>query len=745
MAAHHKLNPVLALALLTLALPALAGDRSAPQPQPERPRIGLVLSGGGARGAAHVGVLKVLEEYRIPVDYVAGTSMGSIVGGFYAAGMSPEELEQVLSHTDWIDLFQDKPDRGRRYFRRKEDDADLLIAPTLHLKKGRPRFPLGLIHGQKLENMLKLHEERTTNEQDFNRFPIPFRAVAADLDTGEAVVIDRGSLATALRASMSIPGVFPPVPAEGRLLIDGGVAANLPVHVAQKMGADIIIAVDISTPLKRDHDPESYASVFARLSGFLISDNVAREKALLGDGDILIVPDLGDITAAHFNRADDAVLLGEVAAREAQDQLSRLALSEEAFADYLAQRRRMPPSTPTIDDVRLENAGPLQDKVVKAQIRQQPGKTFDADKLLADLTDLYGLGYSEPITFDLLRRQEQTDLLVKVRPRRIGLDTLRFGLDLENDFQGGASFTLKTRYQKLALNRSGAEWRNDLELGKQTGLRTEFYQPFDRRLRYFVAPSLFYEQDNRTVTVDGQAVTDMRITRWGGRVNLGRNLARWGQLRLGLVRGVQDPDVRVGLPIPDLEPINVAGADLTLDFDTLDSPTWPTRGGLGFLQLAETDEVLGGETDTSNLGLEANWAFSFGRNSLVPGVELGLDLGSGGEAIHGFELGGRLRLSGYSPGELFGREGLVGRVVFYRQLNRRVMRLVQPGWYIGASAEAGNAYFEEDPITWDSLLLGGSIFVGADTPLGPIVLGVGFAEPDRSRVFLSIGRSLLQR
>jgi NTE family protein len=745
MTVHRKLIPVLVMTIVALASFDAAADKAKPPPGPERPRIGLVLSGGGARGAAHVGVIKVLEEYRIPVDYVAGTSMGSIVGGFYAAGMSAEELERVLTHTDWIDLFQDRPDRSRRYFRRKQDDADLLIAPTLHLKKGRPRFPLGLIHGQKLENILKLHEERTTNEQDFDRFPIPFRAVAADFETGEAVVIDRGSLATALRASMSIPGVFSPVPAEGRLLIDGGVAANLPVHVAQQMGADVIIAVDISTPLKRDHDPESYASVFARLSGFLTKDNVARERALLGEGDILIEPDLGDITAAHFNRAEDAILLGELAARDARSRLSALALSEEAFADYLEQRRRTPPLTPTIDAVRLDNAGPLQEEVIKAQIRQRPGETFDSTKLLANLTDLYGLGYFEPITFDLIRRREQTDLLVKVRPRRVGLDTLRFGLDLENDFKGGASFTLQTRYQKLALNRSGAEWRNDLELGKRTGLRTELYQPFDRHLRYFAAPSLFYAQDNRTITEDGQALSELRITRWGGRVDLGRNLARWGQLRLGLVRGVQDTDVRVGEPIPNQDPIDVARVDLTLEFDTLDSPTWPVRGGFGFVELAETGEALGGETDTSNLAMEANWAISFGRNSLVPGAELGLDLGSGEDFIQGVALGGRLRLSGYSPGELFGREGLVGRVVFYRQLSKRLMRLVQAGWYVGASAEAGNVYFEGDPLAWDSLLLGGSIFVGADTPLGPIVLGWGFSEPDRSRIYLSIGRSLLQR
>jgi NTE family protein len=511
------------------------------------------------------------------------------------------------------------------------------------------------------------------------------------------------------------------------------------------MGADEIIAVDISTPLKQDSDPESYAGVIARLSGFLTKGNVKHETDLLGVDDVLIEPNLGDITVARFDRVAEAVEIGRQAARDALDRLRRLSLSEAEFAAHIAGRRSAGPPAPVIDGLRMDNEGPLADRIVAAHVRQRVGDPLDADALLRDLSDLYGLEYFEPITFDLDRQPQHTELVIHARPRRTGLSRLRFGLDLENDFKGGSSFNLQTRYQRLAVNRTGAEWRNDLVLGQQTALRTEFYQPLDSRLRFFVAPALFYDQNNRNIIDEGRILWELRVTAWGGSVSLGSNLGRWGQLRLGLGRGVQETDVRVGLPLPDLERVNVTLGQLSLLFDTLDSPTWPMHGGTGLVTLDETVTVLGGETESSYLRTEGNWALSVGRNTIVPGIELGLALDSEENLVEGFELGGRLRLSGYSPGELYGREGLVGRLVFYRQLNRRMLRLVQPGWYVGASVEAGNVYLADDPVTFNSLLAGGSIFVGADTPLGPIVLGVGFAQPDRNRIFLSIGRSLLRR
>lgn len=264
------------VAFLVLATPAPADD------QADRPRIGLVLSGGGARGAAHVGVLEVLDELRVPVDCVVGTSMGSIVGGLYAAGMSPEELRHTITETDWASMFRDRPDRAHRYFRRKQDDIDFPVRYKLHLDRGSARLPLGVLQGQRLTNRLDRFELLLDPPEDFDRFPIPFRAVATDLETGEAHVFDRGSLARAQRASMSIPGVFRPVEIDGRRYVDGGVVANLPVGALRDaFDVDVVLAVDISTPLSED-DAESYLAVVRRMMRFLTQGNVERDRARLG-------------------------------------------------------------------------------------------------------------------------------------------------------------------------------------------------------------------------------------------------------------------------------------------------------------------------------------------------------------------------------------------------------------------------------------------------------------------------------
>ena len=688
-------------------------------------------------------MLEILEESRIPIDCIVGTSMGSIVGGLYAAGMSPQDLRAAITETDWVSIFRDKPDRQRRYFRRKEDDIDFPVRYKIHFDQGGPRFPLGVLQGQRLSNRLERFEETLGAGSDFDALPIPFRAVATDVETGEPLVIDGGSLAQALRASMSIPGVFRPALIDGRLYVDGGVVANLPVGILRsEFDVDVILAVDISTPL-REKEIESYVGVVRRLVRFLTQGNVQRDRARLGPDDLLLVPDLGDLTTAQFERSGEAIEMGREAAEAVAAELARFSVSEEEYRRFLDRQRRSLQPAPVVSDLVVVEAGPVRPAVIEAFVTQPRGAPLDADRLERDLVRLHGLGLHDPIEYSMIERvPEGESVLTVTAPRqRIGLTSMQFGLEIEDDFEGGNSFVLSARHQRLAVNRRGAEWRTDLRVGDTTGVGSEFYQPLDARLRYFVAPGLAFVREEAPVFVDGRPLSLLELTQWGAALDVGRNLGSWGQLRVGLLRAVADFDVAIGLPLPNVDAVDVAVWSASVRFDTLDSPNWPTRGGLGSIQWRRSVDSLGGETEGEVLEAVADWTISAGRTRFAAAVEAGIDLDDATSLGEGFAVGGLFRLSGYGPLELLGNEKVLSRLVTYRQLNRDVFHLLPAGWYAGVSLELGDVFEADESIDASELLFGGALFVGADTPLGPMILGFGYSEPDRQRVYLSFGKS----
>jgi len=350
--------------LITLLI--AAAPLSAEDPAEKEPELVLVLSGGGARGFAHIGVIRTLEELQIAPDMVIGTSMGSIIGGLYAAGWSADDMQELVEAIDWENVFTDRIDRIDRSFRRKQDDRPVMIQGRLHFDGTKPVLPSGVIDGQRLELILRFVEALSPATTDFDDLPIPFRAVAADIATGEAVVIDSGSLATALRASMSVPGVLPPVTIDGRSLVDGGIAANLPVGIARELGAQSIIAVDISSPLLEEEGEEfeTFMKVFTHLNSLLTVENRDRDIARLGLDDVLIRPDLGDISFVSFDKAREAAVIGEAAARLRIDELRPFASSQERWAEFQARPRAHALAPLQIDRIRLENTSNVDDRLV---------------------------------------------------------------------------------------------------------------------------------------------------------------------------------------------------------------------------------------------------------------------------------------------------------------------------------------------------------------------------------------------
>lgn len=705
------------------------------------PGVVLVLSGGGARGAAHIGVLEVMEELQVPVDMVIGTSMGSVVGGLYAAGWTPEQLEGVITTVDWIGVFSDAVPHRDKSFRRKQDDADFLVRGSIRFADGRPYLPLGALQGRRIELLLGSLELQTARIRDFDRLPIPFRAVAADLGTSEAVVLDHGDLATAIRASMSIPGAFAPVKMDGRLLVDGGVAANLPVRVARELGAQRIIAIDISSPLRPDAEAHSLFSVMRRMTAFLTSGNVAVDRAAIGPQDLLITPPLGEFSFADFPHMKQAIEIGRQAARARAADLERFAVDDATWRAWRATHRRVTSRNLRIDRLEIHNASAVDDDILRARLAHHVGTSLDVARLDRDIMDLHGLELFGRVGADVVEMDDERVLVVDVGPPPYGRHSVRLGLGLKDDFETSSEYTLTVRHRELPVNRRGGEWLNVLQIGETQALRSELYQPLGDRLAWFVSPAAEYRRENWNLWVDGKPVTQLWLRSVGGGLDLGRTLSNWGEIRVGGYWYDRQVQERVGFPgLFEFEGID-AGARAQLSIRTLDSPVFPQSGTKLVLEAGRSLTAFGSDVGFTEYRLAVDQAWTFGRVTLVPGLEGYRSTGDNETLFAVAPLGGQWRLSGYGDRELLGQRLVLGRVVSYGELFGADLAGIRTRVYAGLSVEAGNAWFVEDDHDLGDLIVSGSVFLAADTILGPMYFGYGLADGGRDRWYLNIGAS----
>ena len=510
------------------------------------PRIGLALSGGGARGLAHIGVLKVLEELRVPVHCITGTSMGSIVGGTYASGMPVADMEKFVGAADWNDIFRDKPPRAEVASQRKVDDYKTLFAPEYGVKDGGLALPKGVIAGVSIEAFFRELTSRSVDVKDFSRLPIPFRAVASDIETGDAVVLDHGSLPLAMRASMSVPGALAPVEIDGKLLVDGGIANNLPIDEARRLCADVVIAVNISTPPLKRKEITSAFSVTAQLLNFLGKATVDQQLRNLSERDVLIAPDLGDISAGSFERAKDAIRIGEEATRKMSDSLRRYSVPPEQYAALRAKQTLAARPLGTVDEIRFEGLQRTNPEVLRALVESKPGEPLTEEKVSADLRRIYGRGDFESIDYRIEQGPAGRVMVISPREKDWGPDYLRFGLGLATDFQGENIFNVLVQYRRTWLNKLGGEWLTEAQVGQNGHLFTQFIQPVEERGRYFVAPYASIEQNSRGVFVGDNRVAEYQVQ--AGRVGLdaGAILGTWGEARVGALWKRVDAKVDTG-------------------------------------------------------------------------------------------------------------------------------------------------------------------------------------------------------
>jgi NTE family protein len=742
---HLTIPKLVAAFLMIAAGSSLCGSAALAEVPPPaeddaRPRVGLVLGGGGARGAAHIGVLQELERLRVPIDAIAGTSMGAIIGGLYAAGMSPDELEQLINELDWPQVFEDTTPRKDLTYRRKQDDVDFPVDFELGVRDGRLQLPKGLIQGQKLALLLRELTLHVANISDFDELPVPYRAVAADIETGEPVVISEGDLSLAMRASMSAPGIFAPVVADDRMLVDGGLVGNVPVETMQEMGVDVIIAVDVEFPLYSRDEIQSAVGITGQVLTILIHKETERQLAKLGPRDILIRPELGNFGSTNFAEIAQTVAPGRDAAAQAAQSLEQLSVGEDAWQEHIAARQgRERGGDIRPDFVRIDDDGPLSERTLEAQLATKANEDVTPETLRADVARLYGLDLYEQVGYSLVRENDDVGVVFETHAKSWGPNLLQLGLSIEDDFEGSTAFNVAARVTRPGLNTFGAEWRTDLQLGTEPYLRSELYQPLSYESRWFVAPRIRLEQTNFRAFSESLSVARYRQEEAEIAVDFGRELERWGELRAGLFRGAGNADVIVGEPgLPDID-FQTGGVFASLGIDTLDDGQIPLHGTRFDTAFTMSRPGLGADRsfDTIESALTTFW--TRGRHTLQLGLEYNTMVESRDLIQNFFPLGGFLRLSGLQRGEISGPHAGLARLVYMRRSGETGGGVFDLPLYLGASVEAGNAWQARSDMSLESLIVNGSLFAGLDTWLGPLFLAAGIAENGDSSFYLFLG------
>jgi NTE family protein len=717
-------------------------------PPPVRPRICLVLSGGGARGMAHIGVLKVLEELKIPIDCIAGTSMGAVVGGLYASGMTAQQIDATIRSVDWQEAFRDAPPRRDLAFRRKQDDRNFLVRLPLGLKHGQILLPKGFIQGQKLQETLRQLTLPFTNSTDFDLLPTPFRAVATDLESGNAVLLDKGDLAIAMRASISAPGVFAPVEYRGQLLVDGGLAENLPIDVAREMHADILIVSDVSFPLQKRAALDSALTISNQMLAILVRKDADRQRATLRAEDILIEPSLGMASSTDFTAATGTVAAGENAARAALAKLSAFTVGDTAYRNYLARRAAREPGLPAIKFVRVDPQSKRYEKTIMAEMQPLVGKPLDLDAVGARITDLYGLGYFETLDYALVNDGQAGDddagLEVRARRKSWGPNYVRFGLNLQDDFQGNSRYNAAARFILTELDDLGAELLTDVQIGSDPKVVSEFYQPLNATRTWFVAPSARIEARDLQIFDKNVEVADFRDREAEADFDIGRNLGNWGEIRAGYHRTNGATRVRFGDPDLVEQQYNNGEFFFKFSYDRLDNVHFPREGQSFTMQWDANRTDLG--ADFASDKVQADWlmARSSGRNTVLLWA-------SAGSTVDGnikptalpdfFSLGGFFNLSGLSQQSLLGPHYAIARSIYFRKISRGGEGFFEFPVYVGMSLEVGNTWEHRGEVSFASANKDASLFLAFDTFLGPVYLGSGYDTAGHSAYYLFLGRT----
>lgn len=751
---HKSLLRVVFGLFTCLITPSLASAESiiVQGPQLKKPKICLALSGGGARGFAHVGVLKVLEELHIPIDCIAGTSMGAVVGGLYAAGFSASEIETRLDTLKLNDIALDRVER--RYLPQsvREEDEQYPLGATLGLSANGVRLPAGVVQASQFLEILQNWTAHLQPDIDFDRLPIPFRTLATDMETGKMVIFTKGPLHKAIRASMAAPGVFAPIEIDGKLLSDGGLVRNLPVDIARQMGADVVIAVNIGTPLMPRDQLLTLFNVSQQMVNILTEQNVEAQKALLGPNDILIEPGLGNITFMDFARSKEAVKIGEKATHELDAKLLTLSLPPEMYA--VRHEIRLNPQLPPIKiqfvDITTNGAVPESD--IRRQLNIRTGTEYKAEDINRKLAILNNAREFDSVNHELIERDGEYGIRVNAHGRNWGPHFLRFGLALSSGFEGAGGFKLQVGHRRPWLTDGGLEWRNDLEFGNSIKYHTELRQPVFEREGMYLAPFAEIGQNTRNLYSGNTRIAEYNFRSDKLGLDLGFRIGEQsilGEAKLGLnfnhyrvrpkIGGYlllnEDGSVKVeSLPSADLQQFGLKSAVV---IDQLSDASFPRYGykvdASAFLGTSDTRKNF------QEVAINTTWANSINNHSInlklnAAGLfQKGTDVRGIGSTLGGFQ-----QLSAYQPDQFTGDFMVYGSVTYL--LRAVKFDLAGQSLFLGTSLEAGNVWNRGEDISLKSLRKSASLFAGFNSFIGPIYLGFAVGQSGAKNVFFQLGR-----
>ena len=714
---------LLAAARAAAAPPAQPGDPAASAPA-KRPRVALALAGGGAKGGAHIGVLKVLEELHVPIDCIAGTSMGALVGGGYASGMTADEIAVFVRNVDWKAVVGGAGSRPLQPVEQKRYD-DSSGSFELGLKGGRIVPPSGIIASSRIENVLRSYVANARGVADFDRLPIPYRAVATDMLSGTMVVLDRGDIATAMRASMAIPGAFAPVVMDGYVLSDGFVVRNLPIDVARQLCGDVVIAVNLVKPAVTAKQLVGPASLISRGNDIMMLANEQLQLQSLTAKDVRIDVDVGDVGTADFQRTAETIAMGEKAARAAAARLKALSVS---LPEYLAWRQSVrlgQNASVRIAEVQFEGLKRVNPEYLRTLTRVHAGDTVDIGAISRDAARLAALDDLQGVEYHLSGDPENPVLVWEPQEKQIGPDYLRPSLGIYAAGQGDLQVQLDLQYVRRWVNSYGAQWRSQVQLGTTTAAATSFYQPLDTAQTFFVEPSASVGRSIQDLYNDYDRVAQYFFSDLEGAVDLGVNLEPDSQIRVGYWADRRRLEVDTGASLLPTGNFTDAGLAASAFYDSRDASSFASRGTAARIEYLDSASAFGASRNWQTLEAAVRHALVAGATTLYLTAAGGTDLGSALPPDRAFSLGGPQSFPGYAPGELrVGSYWVVKGDALWHVAD--ILPIASQALYGGFGLEGGKVYDRVDPVPNGSVY-GLSTYIGGRTPVGTLTIGVGKA------------------
>jgi NTE family protein len=699
-----------------------------------RPRIGLVLGGGGARGAAHVGVLEVLQQLRVPVDCVAGTSMGALVAGAFASGMTPAEMRQQLADADWNDIFIDNPDFSEMSHRNKQLARRYLPGSESGVSTNGVRYQTGVVAGQKIKLFINQLVRVNQGERTIEELPLPLSIIATDIGTGERVVMRDGSLSMAMRASMSVPGLLAPLDYRGRKLVDGGLVDNLPIgEVRERCGVDVVIAVNVGSPLLKAEEVGSLLTVSAQMVNILTEQNVTRSLTKLTAKDVYIQPSLEGLSGGDFDRSSEIADSGKKAATALQESLARWSMDDATYAEWRQSINRHEQKSRPIDAIQIVGLDKVNPAVIERHLQVAPGQTVRRSVVNRDLLRMYGDGYFERVDYTVLTERERSTLRIFPVEKSWGPDYMRFGLNLKADSNQGSSFDLRAAYHNTWLNRLGGEFLASVDIGSTNRLSANVLQPLDAAQRFFVEGNLAREQSRINVYEDNQRIAQYKIDETERGVYLGMNVGLLGPLRLGWRHRKRSFDVDVGAPSLPGADLSFAGWRATLDFDQFDRLYFPTRGWA--LKAGYFDSK---QADFARADVDLRAAKTLGRTVLNGRLRL---TGSPRGVLPAFDAA---TMGGFQNMTAFANQQILADTIHYAGLHAEQIVGTLPlglrgDMRLGLGLEAARVNGRYTETRRTGLVQSASIYFGGETPFGPAYIGLGVGNGGAANLFLFVG------